>query len=176
MQRYVIMHSFASHHAGGAGIGTIQDDKDKKGCPNMRQTPADIALEIIDEFSFFDDWADKYQHLIDQGRHLPELDDAYRQEAYILKGCQSVVYFAHDIDDEGRLIFHASSDAAIVQGLVALLLRVYSGQRPSDIMATDASFVGQIGLDKHLSATRKTGLASMVSAIHKAASDAINSA
>ena len=74
--------------------------------------------------------------------------------------------------DDGKLYFHASSDAAIVQGLVALLLRVYSGQLPADIVDTDASFVGEIGLDKHLSATRKTGLASMVSAIHSAASNA----
>ena len=135
----------------------------------MMQTPKDIAAEIVDEFSFFDDWADRYQHLIDQGRHLPVLDDAYRNDDYILKGCQSVVYFAHDKDAQGRLHFHAASDAAIVQGLVALLLRVYSGQMPQDILATDAGFVAQIGLDKHLSATRKTGLASMVSAIHSAA-------
>ena len=140
----------------------------------MSQTPQDIANEIIDEFSFFDDWADRYQHLIDQGRHLPALDDAYRTDDHILKGCQSVVYFAHQQDDQGHLHFQGESDAAIVQGLVALLLRVYSGQRPQDILATDAQFVAEIGLDKHLSATRKTGLAAMVSAIHQAAHQAIN--
>lgn len=138
----------------------------------MTQTPHEIAEEIIDEFSFFDDWSDRYQHLIDQGRHLAELPEAYRNEAHILKGCQSVVYFAHEQNEEGCLIFYGASDAAIVQGLVALLLRVYSGQKADDILATDASFVGQIGLDKHLSATRKTGLASMVSAIHQAAQSA----
>ena len=138
----------------------------------MTQSPQDIAAEIVDEFSFFDDWADRYQHLIDQGRHIPPLDEAYRTDENILKGCQSVVYFAHEMKDDGKLYFHASSDAAIVQGLVALLLRVYSGQMPADIVDTDASFVGEIGLDKHLSATRKTGLASMVSAIHSAASNA----
>lgn len=138
----------------------------------MNQTPQEIANEIIDEFSFFDDWADRYQHLIDQGRHLPALDEGYRNDDYVLKGCQSVVYFAHQQDDEGYLHFQGESDAAIVQGLVALLLRVYSGQKPADILATDAQFVAEIGLDKHLSATRKTGLASMVSAIHQAAQNA----
>ena len=138
----------------------------------MSHTPAEIAAEIIDEFSFFDDWADRYQHLIDQGRHLATLPEAYHNEAHILKGCQSVVYFAHEIDERGNIVFFGASDAAIVQGLVALLLRVYSGQKPADILATDAGFVGQIGLDKHLSATRKTGLASMVSAIHNAANQA----
>ena len=83
-----------------------------------------------------------------------------------------MVYFAHDVDEAGHITFYGASDAAIVQGLVALLLRVYSGQKPADILATDASFVGQIGLDKHLSATRKTGLAAMVSAIHGAAQEA----
>lgn len=136
------------------------------------QTPAEIAREIVDEFSFFDDWADRYQHLIDQGRHLADLPEAYHNEAHVLKGCQSVVYFAHELGDDGALVFYGASDAAIVQGLVALLLRVYSGQKPTDILATDARFVGEIGLDKHLSATRKTGLASMVSAIHSAAQSA----
>lgn len=135
----------------------------------MSQTPAEIAAEIVDEFSFFDDWADRYQHLIDQGRHLGAMPEGYLTDDYILKGCQSVVYFAHERDAAGALQFYGASDAAIVQGLVALLLRVYSGQQPDDILATDASFVGEIGLDKHLSATRKTGLAAMVSAIHGAA-------
>lgn len=138
----------------------------------MAQIPVEIAEEIVDEFSFFDDWSDRYQHLIDQGRRLEGLPDKYHNDDYVLKGCQSVVYFAHEVDEAGHIIFYGASDAAIVQGLVALLLRVYSGQRPSDILATDASFVGQIGLDKHLSATRKTGLAAMVSAIHAAAQEA----
>ena len=131
--------------------------------------PQEIAQDIIDEFSFFDDWADRYQHLIDQGRHLPVLPEQFHNDAYILKGCQLVVYFGCEKNEAGQLVFHASSDAAIVQGLVALLLRVYSAQMPQDILAQDASFLAEIGLDKHLSATRKTGLASMVTAIHEAA-------
>jgi len=135
--------------------------------------PRDIASEIVDEFSFFDDWADRYQHLIDQGRHLAALPPHYLADDYILKGCQSVVHFASETNDEGRLIFHAASDAAIVQGLIALLVRVYSDQKPASILAQDASFLTEIGLDKHLSATRKTGLAAMVSAIHEAAKNAL---
>ena len=134
--------------------------------------PRDIASEIVDEFSFFDDWADRYQHLIDQGRHLPALPPRYLHDDYILKGCQSVVHFASEIDDDGRLVLYAASDAAIVQGLIALLVRVYSGQEPQAILEQDSGFLAEIGLDKHLSATRKTGLAAMVSAIYEAANNA----
>ena len=135
----------------------------------MMQSAADIAAEIVEEFSFFDDWADRYQHLIDQGRRLPAIKDAYRTDSYKLTGCQSTVYFAAEYDADGRVQFQAESDAAIVQGLIALLLRVYSGRMPAEIKATSPEFLAEIGLDKHLSATRKNGLASMVSAIQQAA-------
>ena len=135
----------------------------------MMQSAADIAAEIVEEFSSFDDWADRYQHLIDQGRRLPAIQDAYRTDSYKLTGCQSTVYFAAEYDADGCVQFQAESDAAIVQGLIALLLRVYSGRMPSEIKATSPEFLAEIGLDKHLSATRKNGLASMVSAIQQAA-------
>ena len=132
----------------------------------------DEAVEtLIDEFSFFDDWADKYQHLIDQGRHLPAMKPEWQTEEYQLKGCQSVVYFASE-EKDGLLYFSASSDAAIVQGLIALLLRVYSARKPAEILSVEPVFLSEIGLDKHLSPTRKTGLASMVSAIKAAAGEA----
>ena len=121
--------------------------------------------EIIAEFSFFDDWADRYQHLIDQGRRLPQIRPEWQDEAHILKGCQSVVYFGAETDATGCVYFSASSDAAIVQGLIALLLRVYSGRQPEEILATGPEFLSEIGLDKHLSPTRKNGLASMLGAI-----------
>ena len=130
---------------------------------------AQRAAEIIDEFSFFDDWADRYQHLIDQGRHLAPLPDAYRTDAHKLSGCQSTVYFGSEAGADGTICYYAESDAAIVQGLAALMLRVYSGLSPDEVLATQPDFLADIGLDKHLSPTRKNGLASMVSAIQAAA-------
>jgi cysteine desulfuration protein SufE len=132
-------------------------------------TARQTAEEIVEEFSFFDDWADRYQHLIDQGRRLAPMDVALQIEENQLKGCQSVVYFFSDTDKEGLVHFSAASDAAIVQGLIALLLRVYSVRTPQEILALSPDFLEKIGLDKHLSPTRKNGLASMVEAIRRAA-------
>ena len=134
-------------------------------------TIADQANEIVDEFAFFDDWEERYQHLIDLGRRLPELDDGYKTEEYRLRGCQSVVHFAAEYQAP-VLQFYAGSDAAIVQGLIAIMMRVYSNQRPEDIIATPPDFLTKIGLDEHLSPTRKNGLASMVTAIMTAAQQA----
>ena len=128
----------------------------------------EAASEIIDEFSFLDDWEDRYQLLIDLGRRLPPLPAQYQTDEYRLRGCQSVVHFAAERSD-GEITFHAGSDAAIVQGLIALLLRVYSGRTPDEILKTEAEFLSRIGLDSHLSPTRKTGLASMLTAIKAAA-------
>ena len=128
---------------------------------------AAAATEIIDEFGFLDDWEDRYQLLIDLGRRLPPLPAEYQTEEYRLRGCQSVVHFAAETRD-GEITFHAGSDAAIVQGLIALLLRVYSDRTPEEIRDTEAEFLSEIGLDSHLSATRKTGLASMLTAIKAA--------
>ena len=121
--------------------------------------------EIVAEFSFFNDWEDRYQQLIDQGRRLPQIRPEWQDEAHILKGCQSVVYFGAETDSAGCIHFSASSDAAIVQGLISLLLKVYSGRQPREILTTGPEFLSEIGLDKHLSPTRKNGLASMVEAI-----------
>ena len=132
-------------------------------------TARQTAEEIVEEFSFFDDWADRYQHLIDQGRRLAPMDVALQIEENQLKGCQSVVYFSSDTDKEGLVYFSAASDAAIVQGLIALLLRVYSARTPQEILALSPDFLEKIGLDKHLSPTRKNGLASMVKAIRRVA-------
>lgn len=130
---------------------------------------AEAASEITEEFSFLDDWEDRYQLLIDQGRRLAPLPDQYRNDDYRLRGCQSVVHFASQNSDDGDIVFHAGSDAAIVQGLIALLLRVYSGRTAAEIRETEPVFLKEIGLDSHLSATRKNGLASMITAIKDAA-------
>ena len=125
--------------------------------------------EIVEDFEFLDDWEDRYQMVIDQGRRLTPLPDKYRTDFYRLRGCQSVVYFAAEKDEDGTIRFLAESDAAIVQGLVALLLRVYSGRSAPEILATEPDFLQKIGLDSHLSATRKNALASMLQAIKSAA-------
>ena len=129
------------------------------------------AQAIADEFGFFDDWEDRYQMLIDQGRKLAPLPEEYQHDDFRLRGCQSVVYFAAKRDAADKITFMAQSDAAIVQGLVALLLRVYSGRTAKEIRETEPVFLTKIGLDSHLSATRKNGLASMLNAIKSAAAE-----
>ncbi len=129
------------------------------------------AEAIANEFGFFDDWEDRYQMLIDQGRKLAPMPEKYRHDDFRLRGCQSVVYFAAERDEADKITFMAQSDAAIVQGLVALLLRVYSGRTATEIRETEPEFLTKIGLDSHLSATRKNGLASMLNAIKSAAAE-----
>ena len=127
------------------------------------------AETITDEFGFFDNWEDRYQMLIDQGRKLAPIPEKYRQDDFRLRGCQSLVYFAAEYNPNNKITFFAQSDAAIVQGLVALLLRVYSGRTAQEIRETNPDFLNKIGLDTHLSATRKNGLSSMLEAIKTAA-------
>ena len=140
--------------------------------PIMLTNNASAEAEVIaDEFGFFDDWEDRYQMLIDQGRKLAPMPEKYRHDDFRLRGCQSVVYFAAERDEADKITFMAQSDAAIVQGLVALLLRVYSGRTATEIRETEPEFLTKIGLDSHLSATRKNGLASMLNAIKSAAAE-----
>lgn len=120
--------------------------------------------EIIEEFGFFDDWTGRYQYLIDLGRKLPPLADADMSAANKVDGCQSQVWIVVN-GDAARLDMRAASDSAIVSGLVALLLRVYSGRSAREILAADPEFINAIGLGKHLSPTRSNGLASMVKTI-----------
>ncbi len=139
------------------------------------QLAAEQAKDLIAEFAFFDDWEDRYQYLIDMGRRLPPLDDCHKIEANRLMGCQSVVYFIAEYKAP-YLYFSAASDAAIVQGLIALMLRVYSGQKPADILALPATFLNDIGLDEHLSPTRKNGLSALVEKIMAHAAQKADSA
>lgn len=121
----------------------------------------DIQDEIIDEFSGLDDWMDKYQLLIDLGNEQEPLDEKYKIESNLIDGCQSRVWLQADYVD-GKLNFSAESDALIVKGIVALLIRVLSGHTPQEILDADLYFIEEIGLKEHLSPTRSNGLLAMV--------------
>ncbi len=131
--------------------------------------------EVIEEFGFFDNWMDRYQYLIDLGRRLPEFPDELRVDENRIRGCQSQVWFVVDRDGD-RLKFRAISDAAIVSGLIAILLRIYSDKPAQEILDTPADFVDELGLEEHLSPTRSTGLASMLAAIRRRAAEALEAA
>jgi len=131
-------------------------------------TAQETQQEIVEEFGLFDDWMDRYQYLIDLGRKLPPLPDEEKTDDRLLAGCQSQVWLVSE-GDSTELVFRADSDAAIVSGLVALLLRVYSGRSAEEILATEPTFIEAIGLSEHLSATRANGLSSMVNAIRNVA-------
>ena len=124
----------------------------------------DIQEEIIDEFELFDDWMQRYEYIIESGKSLPEIDEKYKSEDALIKGCQSKVWLHGDFKD-GKLYFTADSDAILTKGIVALLLRVYSGQSPKDILDEEPFFIDAIGLKEHLSPTRANGLLSMVKQI-----------
>jgi cysteine desulfuration protein SufE len=120
--------------------------------------------EVIAEFAVFDDWMDKYAYLIELGNELGAMDAAYKTEDNLIKGCQSKVWLHAEVRD-GRLYFTADSDAIITKGIAALLIRIFSGQAPKDIVAADFGFIDTIGLTQHLSPTRSNGLMSMVKQI-----------
>jgi len=124
----------------------------------------DIQNEIIEEFDFFDDWDDKYGFIIDMGKSLKGMDDEFKTEANIIKGCQSQVWL-HAFMQDDKIIFEAESDAIIVKGIVAMLLRVFSNQTPDTIVSADIFFMEKIGMAKHLSPTRSNGLVAMVKQI-----------
>ena len=133
-----------------------------------KTTISEEQENIIEEFSFFEDWMDKYQYLIDIGRKLPKMPEEYLRDEFKLKGCQSQVWFVGEAN-ENRLIFRASSDAAIVAGLIAILLRIYSNRTPAEILSVKPSFIADIGLEEHLSPTRKNGLGAMLQSIKQRA-------
>ena len=121
----------------------------------------EIQDEIIDEFSVFDDWMDKYQILIDMGNSLPPFDETYRIDQNLIEGCQSRAWLHAEYRD-GHIYFSADSDAIIVKGIISLLMKVLSGRTPDEILASDLHFIDAIGLKEHLSPTRSNGLLSMV--------------
>ncbi len=127
-------------------------------------TIKEIQDEIIDDFSMFDNWEDRYQHMIDLGKTLPIIDEKYKTDENLIKGCQSKVWLHSELDN-GTIKFTADSDAILTKGIIALLLDVYSGQKSEDILADDMTFIDKIGLREHLSPTRANGLVSMLKQI-----------
>jgi cysteine desulfuration protein SufE len=153
----------------------------------MTTSPPDVPLDdtepaettataaqtaIAEEFAFFGDWTERYQYLIDLGRKLPPFPDALKTAEYQVQGCQSQVWLVASGDAQ-RMDFQAISDSAIVSGLIALLLRVYSGRSAQDILDTEPDYIQAIGLAKHLSPTRSNGLAAMLQTIKRSAAEAV---
>jgi cysteine desulfuration protein SufE len=132
-------------------------------------TIKEIENEIVEEFEFFgDDWESKYEHLIDLGKSLPLIKPELKTEERIIRGCQSRVWLNAELDKD-RIVFTADSDAIITKGMVALMIRVLSGQKPEDVVKADMGFVNKIGLKEHLSPTRANGLVSMIDQMKKEA-------
>lgn len=117
--------------------------------------------EVIEEFALFDDWMDKYNYLIEMGKALPGVEEEHKQDKYLIKGCQARVWL-HAETRDGKVYFSADSDALITKGIIALLIRVLSGQPPRDIVDARMDFVEEIGLKEHLSQTRSNGLVNMI--------------
>ena len=128
--------------------------------PNIQQ----IQDQIIDEFNFFEDWSEKYQYLIDLGKNLPKFNDSDRIDSNLIKGCKSKVWLNSSFDNN-IVIFEADSDAIISKGIISLLIRVFSGHTPEEIISADVDFIDKIGFNSHLSQTRANGLLSMIKQI-----------
>jgi len=124
-------------------------------------TIAEIQEELIDEFSMFDDWMQRYEYMIDLGKSLPIIDEQLKTDDRIIKGCQSKVWLNAELKDD-KIVFTADSDAIITKGIIAILIRVFSNQKPKDILNSTTDFIDEIGLKEHLSPTRANGLVSMI--------------
>jgi cysteine desulfuration protein SufE len=136
---------------------------------------AQAQQDIAEEFAFFGDWTERYQYLIDLGKQLPPFPDEWKIEDYRVHGCQSMVWLVPN-GDASQMHFDATSDSAIVSGLIALVLRVYSDRSAAEIVATEPAFIQQIGLAKHLSPTRSNGLAAMLAKLKAYAAMALEKA
>jgi cysteine desulfuration protein SufE len=124
----------------------------------------EIQAEIIDEFSMFDDWMQRYEFIIDLGKSLPLIEEQYKTEDNIIQGCQSKVWVHGELADD-NIVFTADSDAILTKGIIAILIRVFSNQKPADILEANTDFIDDIGLKEHLSPTRANGLVSMIKQI-----------
>ena len=124
-------------------------------------TLKEAQKQIVEEFSVFEDWLDRYNYLIELGNDLPEIDAKYKTSEYLINGCQSKVWLHAELE-EGKLVFAADSDAIIVKGIVALLVKALNGRTPSEVVDTELTFIEEIGLSENLSPTRSNGLLAMV--------------
>ena len=124
-------------------------------------TIKEIQNEIIDEFSMFDDWMQRYEYIIELGKSLPLIEEKYKTDENLIKGCQSKVWL-HGEENSYKIVFTADSDAILTKGIIAILIRAFSNQKAEDIIKADTDFIDEIGLKEHLSATRANGLVSMI--------------
>jgi cysteine desulfuration protein SufE len=127
-------------------------------------TIKEIQNEIIEEFSMFDDWMERYEYMIELGKSLPLIEPKFKTDENLIKGCQSKVW-VHAILKDNKITYTADSDAIITKGIVAILIRVFSNQHPNDILTANTAFIDEIGLKEHLSPTRANGLVSMIKQI-----------
>ncbi len=121
----------------------------------------EIQEDIIEEFGMYEDWMQRYEYMIELGKSLPLIDEKYKTDDNLIKGCQSKVWVHAEMEEE-KLVFTADSDAIITKGIIAILVRAFSNQHPKDIIEADTSFIDEIGLKEHLSPTRANGLVSMI--------------
>ena len=128
---------------------------------NKTMTIKDIQDEIVDEFSMFDDWMQRYEYIIELGKNLPLIKEEYKVDENLIKGCQSKVWLQGEKDND-KIVFTADSDAILTKGIIAILIRVFSNQTPKDIIDAEMDFIDEIGLKEHLSTTRANGLVSMI--------------
>ena len=124
-------------------------------------TIQDIQNEIVDEFSMFDDWMERYEYMIELGKSLPIIEEKFKTDDNLIKGCQSKVWVNAKLEND-KIVFSADSDAIITKGIIAILIRVFSNQTPKAILEADTNFIDEIGLKEHLSPTRANGLVSMI--------------
>ena len=124
----------------------------------------DIQSQIIDEFESMDDWMEKYEYMISLGKSLPLMDNDFKNDSNLIKGCQSRVWLHAELKND-NIFFHADSDAIITKGIISILIRIYSGQSPKEILDSSFDFINKIGLKDHLSQTRANGLSSMIKQI-----------
>ena len=136
----------------------------------MNKSLKEVEEDIIEEFAEFDEWLDKYEYIIDMGKSLASYPEDKKTDEYLIKGCQSRVWLDAKMEN-GVLVFNADSDAIITKGIISLLIRIYSGRTPEEILSSDFSVVEKIGLKENLSPTRANGLVSMIQTMKKLASE-----